>query len=337
MKSRTFVDRVVVYAEGGNGGNGCVSFRREKFVPKGGPDGGDGGHGGDVILRGVSADRSLVSLYFNPHQRAGNAGHGKGKKLHGKNGKDLVVNVPIGTEVRESETGRLIRDIVTEGEEVVVAKGGRGGLGNCHWKTSTHRAPVEHTDGTEGEKVTLKLELKLIADMGLVGFPNAGKSSILTAVSHAHPKVAAYPFTTMNPIVGTVLTGDYTRFTIADIPGLIRGAHEGAGLGHDFLRHIERASALIHVVDMAGVDGRKPHEDYRNIREELRLHREDLVRRPFVVVANKMDLPESGKNLAEFKKATGLSPIEISAVTGLGMDEFRAEILRFFREQIQKP
>lgn len=331
------MDRVVVYAEGGRGGDGCVSFRREKYVPRGGPDGGDGGRGGHVIFRGDSSDRSLVNLYFNPHQRAGRGGHGKGKKLHGRNGTDLVAKVPCGTEIREKETGQLLCDIVLHGQEMIVATGGKGGLGNCHWTTPTHQAPTEHTPGEPGEKIALSLELKLIADVGLVGFPNAGKSSLLRMISHAHPKVAAYPFTTLHPVIGTLVMDDFSSITIADIPGLIRGAHHGAGLGHDFLRHIERAAALVHVVDMAGVDGRKPVDDYFTILDELGLHMKQLLSRPALVVANKMDLPDSAGNIEEFRRETKVEPIPVSAIAGSGAKILKQAIFNLFKESRQTP
>ncbi len=326
MKSRKFIDHVRIFAHAGNGGDGCVSFRREKFVPKGGPDGGDGGRGGHVILRGDKDVDSLVALYFSPHQRAKHGGHGKGKQLHGKNGSDRIVKVPLGTEVWDADTDVLLDDIVTAGQECVVARGGRGGRGNVHWKSSTNQAPREHTDGVRVESVTLRLELKIVADIGLIGFPNAGKSSLLTQVSDAHPKIGAYPFTTLNPIIGTIVFEDYTRATVADIPGLIEGAHEGVGLGHAFLRHVERSRFLVYVIDVAGVDTREPYDDYAKLRRELELHREDLVRRPFLVVANKMDLPQAETKLTEFARATGTDPIPLSAETGEGIDKLKARI-----------
>lgn len=326
MKSRTFIDSVTLYAFAGDGGNGCVSFRREKFVPKGGPDGGDGGRGGHVILESEKDEDSLIKIHYAPQQRAKNAGHGKGKKLHGRNGKDLIVKVPCGTEVWDAETDRMLGDIVLHGEKFLVARGGKGGLGNCHWKTSTHQVPTEHTDGESGEEVTLRLELKLVADIGLVGFPNAGKSSLLMGISEAHPKIAAYPFTTLNPIIGTIVFEDYTRLRIADIPGLIKGAHKGRGLGHAFLRHIERSSFIIYVMDMAGVDGRNPVDDYFNLCEELKLYKKELVTRPSLVVANKMDLPEAGENLGEFSEKTNTQPIPISAKTGQGLEDLKNAI-----------
>lgn len=326
MKSRRFVDSVLISAQSGRGGNGCVSFRREKNIAKGGPNGGDGGNGGHVILRGNRDEDSLTSLFFNPRQRAESGQHGKGKTLHGRNGSDLIIPVPTGTEVRLEETGELLGDVVEHGQDLRVARGGRGGLGNCHWKTSTHQAPLEHTDGGEGETVMLRLVLKTVADIGLVGFPNAGKSSLLAALTPAHPKIAPYPFTTIHPVMGTLVFDDYTTLRIADIPGLIAGAHEGRGLGHDFLRHIERATALIYVIDMAGVDGREPWDDYAALRDELGFHNKELLKRRSLVAANKMDLPGAADNLRKFAKKTRTKPIPISAVTGEGLDKFRKAV-----------
>lgn len=326
MKTRKFIDQIVLHASSGRGGNGSASFRREKFIPKGGPDGGDGGRGGHVILRGDANENSLVRIYFEPIRRAEHGDPGRGQGTHGRNGDDLVVRVPCGTEVHDAATGVLIGDITTDGQDLLVAKGGKGGKGNVHFKSSTHQAPMEFTEGEPGQDLELRLTLKLVADLGLVGYPNAGKSSLLSKLSDAHPKVAAYPFTTLNPVVGTMIFEDFSRLTIADIPGLIKGAHEGVGLGHDFLRHIERARLLVYVVDMAGVDGRKPVDDFSSVIEELRLHREDLGERPSLLVANKMDLAEAEENLREFCDQTGENPIRISTVTGEGIPELRKAI-----------
>lgn len=328
MKSRTFVDTVTVHAEAGSGGNGCVSFRREKFVPHGGPSGGDGGRGGHVILLGDHDTTSLIHLYYAPHQRADSGGHGRGKEQYGRNGHDRVIKVPRGTEVWDESGTVMLADIVQHGQEHLIAKGGRGGWGNIHWKSATHQTPMEHTDGEPGEHITLLLKLKLLADIGLVGFPNAGKSSLLRRISDAHPKVAPYPFTTLNPIIGTMIFDDYSRLTVADIPGLIEGAHNGVGLGHDFLRHVERSCALVHVVDMAAEDGRDPVHDYQCVRQELELYTAELLSRPSVVVANKMDLPAAADNLARFRRETGTTPIEFSAETGAGLPELRDALYR---------
>lgn len=326
------MDSVKVYALAGTGGNGSQSFRREKFVPKGGPDGGDGGKGGSVIFRGDRDEDSLLRVYFNPHQRAEHGGPGRGQQMHGKNGRDRVTAVPCGTEVWNEDTGERIGDIVGHGQELIVARGGKGGLGNCHFKSSTHQAPLEYTEGVKGEEVTLRLELKLMADIGLVGFPNAGKSSLLKAISDAHPKVAAYPFTTLNPIIGTLVFENYVRIRVADIPGLIKGAHEGVGLGYDFLRHIERAACLVYVLDMAGVDGRNAVDDFAALQEEVRLYREDLLARPSVIVANKMDLPESKEKLADFLKKTRKKAVPVSALAGEGLDRLKQALFKLYQK-----
>jgi GTP-binding protein len=326
MKSRKFIDRAPLHALAGNGGNGCASFRREKFVALGGPDGGDGGRGGHVDLITDTEVDSLIGIYFSPFRRAEHGGGGGGRQMHGKNGKDLIVKVPCGTEVWDSESGEMIADLIEPGSTLRIAAGGKGGLGNVHWKTSTHQAPAEHTEGIPGEVITVKLELKISADIGLVGFPNAGKSSLLTEISDAHPKIGAYPFTTLNPIMGTIIFDDYTRLRVADIPGLVEGAHDGVGLGHDFLRHVERSRFLLYVIDMAGTDGRKPHEDYLCLTEELRLHKAELAERPSLVIANKMDEDIAAENLVEFIEATGIKPLEISAVLGEGIDRLKEEM-----------
>ncbi len=334
MKVRKFIDTVAIQVAGGRGGNGCLSFRREKYVPKGGPDGGDGGHGGNVIFRADINTDSLISLFFNPLQHAEDGGHGKGKKMHGRNGHDLVVTVPCGTEIREMETDLVLGDLTEPGQELLVVRGGKGGLGNPHWQTTTHQTPYEHTEGEAGEEKSIRLDLKLIADAGLVGLPNAGKSSLLGAISNAHPRVAPYAFTTLNPIIGTVQTDDYLPgFTVADIPGLIKDAHKGVGLGDRFLRHVERSACLVLVIDMAGTEGRDPVEDYEILHDELQLYRADLLDRKFIVVANKMDLPEAAENLAHFRKKTGLKPIPVSTVTGDGIGTFKKRLRRIVRRE----
>lgn len=323
MKNRKFIDRCVLYATAGNGGKGSASFRREKFVPKGGPDGGDGGHGGSIILRGNQDVDSLIAIYFAPHRKAGHGGVGRGKRMHGKNGADCCIDVPLGTVIRDKETKIQVGEIISHQQQIVVAKGGKGGLGNVHFKSSTHQVPTEFTPGEPGEEASFELELKIMADIGLVGFPNAGKSSILTAISHAHPKIAAYPFTTMNPVMGTIEFDDFTRLRIADIPGIIEGAHAGVGLGHDFLRHIERSKILLIVLDMAGVDDRNPLDDFHGLVSELEQYDPSLLERPQLVVANKMDLAESAENLATFEKKTGIKPIRLSAQSHEGIEELK--------------
>lgn len=322
MKPVTFIDRAKIRVHAGNGGNGCCSFRREKFVPKGGPDGGDGGHGGDVILLASKDVDSLIALYFQPHQRAEHGEPGSGQQCHGRNGKDLLIKVPPGTEAR-LENGELLGEVIEDGQTLRVAKGGRGGIGNPHFASSTHQTPREFTKGTPGEEQVLWLELKSVADVGLVGYPNAGKSTLLAAISSARPKTAPYPFTTLHPVIGTVIYDDYRRLRVADIPGLIDGAHRGVGLGHDFLRHIERTRFLVFVIDMAGVDGRRPWEDYASLRKELGLHRAELNQLPFVVAANKMDLEPAAENLKQFVAETGQPAVALSAETGEGIEAFK--------------
>lgn len=336
MKSNKFVDTVILYGKAGNGGNGSASFRREKFIAFGGPDGGDGARGGHIILKADHDITSLISIFFSPKIKAEHGGNGTGQKKHGRNGKDRIVKVPIGTVVYDAETGDLIGDITEHGQELIIAQGGKGGKGNVHWKSSTHQAPTEHTDGTKGEECELRLTLKIMSDVGLVGFPNAGKSSILTAISDAHPKIGAYQFTTLHPILGTLIYDDYKRLTVADIPGIIKGAHEGAGLGHAFLRHIERAANIVYVLDMAGNDGRIPLQDYKDLQEELRMHQADMLERPSLVVANKMDIPESEENLKEFIKETGITPICISATEKQGLEKLR-EALHIYAKIPIKP
>jgi GTP-binding protein len=304
-----FIDRTKIKVTGGNGGNGCVSFRREKYVPKGGPDGGDGGRGGDVVLRAVAGEQSLVALRYMPHYEGQNGGRGSGKKQHGANGADTLVDVPIGTVVYDAETSRILADLVKEGDTFVAASGGKGGRGNCRFVSSERRAPRIAEDGTPGEQRELALELKTVADVGFIGYPNAGKSTLIRALSDAHPKTAPYPFTTLHPVVGVVEFPDFFRYTVADIPGLIEGAHENVGLGHEFLRHIERCRVLIYVVDTAGSDGRRPPEDLAALKRELELHQPGLSDKAAAVVANKMDLPEAGDGLPELEEASSPLPV----------------------------
>lgn len=326
MKGVTFVDRVRVYVSAGDGGNGCRSFRREKYIDKGGPNGGDGGRGGSVYLHASENTHSLLDLFYQPHRRAGHAGPGRGKQCTGRDGEDLHVTVPCGTVVRVEETGELLGEVVRAGDELLVAQGGRGGLGNMHFATPSHQAPTETTPGTKGEQKVLVLELKSVADVGLVGYPNAGKSTLLSAISPARPKIAAYPFTTLNPVIGTVDFEGYTRLRVADIPGLIEGAHEGIGLGHDFLRHVERTAFLVILLDMAGSDARSPLADYRSLKKELKLYSKELAAKPCMVVANKMDLPDAEGHYKEFVRRAKIRPLRISAAAGLGLDEFKREL-----------
>jgi len=412
-----FVDKVKIRIKAGDGGNGCVSFRREKYVDRGGPDGGNGGKGGDVVIVADKNASDLSDFYFQPRVIAKHGIHGRGKNRFGRSAKDVVVNVPIGTQVFRLtapvkqrapsnyhpaaateefdptstvgmpftpgrakqlaealqndapakvqiaaatgghaeawpsenippvETGReLIADLVEDGQRFVVAKGGRGGRGNTVFKSSAHQAPREFEYGEPGEQLEVELELKTLADVGLVGFPNAGKSTLISKITNAHPKVAPYPFTTLTPNVGILNYDDYTRIRIADIPGLIEGAHNGRGLGHDFLRHIERCQLLVVLVDMAGVDGRKPDDDYRQLLAELKLYNPEILKKKRLVVANKMDLPQAKKNLAAFKrgivgrasrpskrKQAGGTPaplkiLQISALASDGLEKFKLEL-----------
>jgi GTPase len=337
-----FIDSVKVFAQAGSGGRGCVSFRREKFVPKGGPDGGDGGRGGNVILRADRHVDNLSNLFYEPLIKAKNGGHGMGKKMTGRTGADKIVKLPIGTIVWPAngegratsnakrinrDLGKSIRpvvDLAREGEEFVLCHGGAGGKGNVHFKSSRNRAPRQYTEGEEGEQGDFLLELRTIADAGLVGYPNAGKSTLLRKISAARPKVAAYPFTTLHPIVGVIEFAGYRRATVADIPGLIEGAHRGLGLGHEFLRHITRCRVLVFVVDIAGSEGRNPVEDLQNLRREIDLYDPTLSPREWFVVANKMDLPEAKENLKALQgRFPKLLILPISAAKGDGIDALK--------------
>ena len=317
MKTRTFIDQVDVIVRSGKGGDGSASFRREALVAFGGPDGGDGGRGGDVVLRASTHVNSLISLYFDPKLYAEDGVPGSGKRCFGRRGKDLVVDVPCGTLVTDLDTGLVVADIVDPGQRVVIAKGGAGGYGNVHFKSAVNQAPTEHTPGGPAEERRLHFELKTIADAGLLGFPNAGKSSILTALSSATPKIASYPFTTLNPIVGTIEYDDFAQIRMADVPGIIEGASQGVGLGIAFLKHLERARVLVYMIDMAGTDNRKPWNDYRVLADEIAAFNAELPERPFLVVANKMDQAAARKNLKRFVKETGITPIALSCTPTL--------------------
>ena len=317
MKTRTFIDQVDVIVRSGKGGDGSASFRREALVAFGGPDGGDGGRGGDVVLRASTHVNSLISLYFDPKLFAEDGVPGSGKRCYGRRGKDLVVDVPCGTLVTDSDTGLMVADIVSPGQRVVVAKGGVGGFGNVHFKSSVNQAPTEHTPGGPAEERRLHLELKTIADAGLLGFPNAGKSSLLTALSSATPKIASYPFTTLNPIVGTIEYEDFAQVRMADVPGIIEGASRGVGLGIAFLKLLERARVLVYVIDMAGTDNRKPWDDFRILSDEIAAFNTELPERPALVVANKMDQAAARRNLKRFVKETGVTPIALSCTPTL--------------------
>ena len=340
-----FVDRIKVFAQAGSGGRGSVSFRREKFVPKGGPDGGDGGRGGDVILRADRHVDSLSDLFYEPIIKAKNGGHGMGKKMHGRSAPSKIVKVPVGTIVWLAEDRKrptpnversisnpedVIVDLTRDGQEFVLRQGGAGGKGNVHFKSSRNRAPREYTEGEEGEQGHFLLELRTIADAGLVGYPNAGKSTLLRKISAARPKVAAYPFTTLHPIIGVVEFSEYRRAAIADIPGLIEGAHRGLGLGHEFLRHVTRCRIFLFVVDVAGSEGRNPVEDLQQLRKELDLYDPLLSQRPWFVIANKMDLPNAQENLnALRKKFPKIDIVPISAAKGEGIDELKMKLAKW--------
>src|SRR5437667_2608089 len=363
-----FVDRIQVFAQAGSGGRGCVSFRREKFVPQGGPDGGDGGRGGDVILLADQHVDNLSDLFYEPIIKAKKGGHGQGKKMHGRSAPAKIVKVPVGTIVYQLQNadrgsriearGRKLKtpnvqdqtpnakahdanadlpaihnpksemepivDLAHHSQEFVLCRGGAGGKGNVHFKSSRNRAPRQYTEGEEGEQGHFLFELRTIADAGLVGYPNAGKSTLLRKISAARPKVAAYPFTTLHPIVGVMELPGYRRAAIADIPGLIEGAHRGLGLGHEFLRHITRCRILIFVVDVAGSEGRNPIEDLQNLRREIGLHDPALSSRPWLVVANKMDLPGAETNLRALRERfSKIKIIPTSAAKGEGVAELK--------------
>ncbi|GIX46800.1 MAG: GTPase Obg [Candidatus Tectimicrobiota bacterium] len=318
-----FVDIVKIFVRGGRGGDGCVSFRREKYVPRGGPDGGDGGDGGDVVVQSDDRLHTLLDLRYHTYNLAGRGEHGKGKNQHGKRGADLVIRVPPGTVLRDAHSGELLGDLQRHGERVVVARGGRGGLGNARFATATNRAPRQATRGAAGEERWLLVELKLIADVGLLGFPNAGKSTLISRLSAARPKIADYPFTTLTPHLGVVRLPNETTCVVADIPGIIPGAHEGKGLGLTFLRHVERTRCLVHLVDLAACeDGRSPWQDFVRLNHELACYSAEVAAKPQLVVATKLDLPLARERLpavqAQFA-AHGYELVPISAVTGEGI------------------
>ena len=326
MKAKTFIDQVEVLVRSGKGGDGSCSMRREALVIMGGPDGGDGGRGGDAVFKASEHINSLLSLYYDPKCFAQDGEAGKGQKMFGKRGKDLVIPVPLGTEVYDADTDLLIADITEPGQAVVVAKGGAGGFGNVHFKSSVNQAPTEHTPGGEAEEKRLRLELKTIADAGLLGFPNAGKSSLLSVLSSATPKIASYPFTTLNPVVGTIVYDDFAKIRMADVPGIIEGAAKGVGLGLAFLKHLERSKVLVYVIDMAGTDNREPWTDYKILKKEIDEYSAELAERPYLVVANKLDTVAAQENLARFKEETGVDPICISCESREGLETFKSAL-----------
>ncbi len=321
----SFVDEAKFYVKAGDGGNGCVSFRREKYVPKGGPNGGDGGKGGDVIIKSTKSKNSLIDFKYRSHFKAERGVHGQGKDMHGRKGKTCVMEVPAGSMIRDAETGEILVDLVSENQEFIIAQGGSGGLGNAHFASGANRTPRYATKGKEGEERWLKIELKLMADVGLVGLPNAGKSSILSRLSAANPKVADYPFTTLEPQLGVLKFKFHEPYIIADIPGIIEGAHEGAGLGLSFLKHIERTRILLHIVDIS-VDEHQQH--YEVIETELSKYKQDLTQRVKIIVLNKIDLvdPEMVSEIAIPYQKLGLITIPISAITGAGIDQLKLEL-----------
>lgn len=317
-----FVDQARIFVQAGAGGNGVVSWRREKYVPQGGPDGGDGGRGGSVFLEATGDLTTLIDFRYQPRYKAERGGHGQGGKRHGKNGEDRVIKVPVGTQVFDDETGELLVDLVEPRQRWLAARGGRGGRGNARFVTPQRQAPAFAEKGESGEERWLRLELKLLADVGLVGYPNAGKSTLISVISAARPKIADYPFTTLVPNLGVVSIEEGKSFVVADIPGLIEGAHAGVGLGHDFLRHVERTQVLAHIVDASGREGRSPVDDLRVIDRELEAYGAGLSERPQIIVANKMDLPEARENLPAIEAygaERGREVIPISAVTGEGV------------------
>jgi GTPase len=341
-----FIDEATIRVKAGDGGNGCMAFRREKFVPRGGPSGGDGGRGGDIIMESSERHNTLVHFRFNPEYKAQRGRHGEGSNKTGREGEDVLLKVPVGTIVYDEDTGEKVYDFSRPDERVVVARGGRGGRGNARFATPVHRAPREHEDGHPGEERVFRLELKLLADVGLVGYPNVGKSTLISRISAARPKIADYPFTTLQPNLGVVMVGKppaERSFVVADIPGLIAGAHTGAGLGTQFLRHIERTRLLVHMVDVSDGSGRPdPVEDFKVIDQELASFGAKLEQKPRLMVASKIDVANKAKlaQLKRYCKKLGIELFPISAVTGTGIDELKyamAEKVEEVRESLAAP
>ena len=333
-----FIDEVRIRVKAGDGGNGCLAFRREKYVPRGGPSGGDGGRGGNITLVASEHHNTLLHFRFNPEHTAQRGRHGEGSNRTGREGESIELPVPVGTIVYDDDTGELLHDFTKAGDRFLVARGGRGGRGNQHFATPTHQAPTEHEPGKPGEEKHLRMELKLLADVGLVGFPNAGKSTLISRISAARPKIADYPFTTLEPNLGVVSIDDQT-FVVADIPGLIEGAHLGHGLGVQFLRHIERTRLLVHLVDVSESSGRDPVEDFRVVREELASFSEGLVKKPMVVVATKIDVAQDLKRVAGLRslaEAKGLPFYEISSVTGQGIEGLKYEMAQIVAKPVEE-
>jgi GTP-binding protein len=330
-----FVDQVKVYVKAGEGGRGCVSFRREKYIPKGGPDGGDGGRGGHVIIRAKKDMNTLLDIKYRHQYKAEKGQHGMGSDMHGRNGKDRIIHVPPGTLIKNGETDSVLYDLTKDGEEVIVARGGRGGMGNARFKTATRQVPRFAQPGEPGEEKTLILELKLLADVGLIGLPNAGKSTLISALSSARPKIADYPFTTVKPVLGVVRYGDFKSFVIADIPGLIEGAHKGTGLGFQFLRHVERTSVLLHLVDISETAEGEPEENLDKINRELELYSPGLLHKPMAVAGTKLDIKGDGRRLdrlARYCKDKQYDFFPICAATGEGLKELTHYLAKIVEE-----
>ena len=323
-----FIDEVTIYVKAGDGGNGCLAFRREKYVPRGGPSGGDGGRGGDVVMTATPHHNTLLHFRFNPEHKAERGRHGEGSNKKGRDGESIELRTPIGTVVHDAETGEVLHDFTYNGDTFTLAHGGRGGRGNARFATSTHQTPTEHEDGKPGDEKRLRLVLKLLADVGLVGFPNAGKSTLISVISAARPKIADYPFTTLEPNLGVVSTGDEDQrtYVVADIPGLIEGAHEGHGLGIQFLRHIERTRLLVHLVDVSEMSGRDPVDDFKIVLKELAAFSEELAAKPMIVVATKLDAAQDEERIARLQRAVRrrkLPFFKISSATGEGLAKLK--------------
>lgn len=331
-----FVDQVKVYVKAGNGGRGCVSFRREKYIPKGGPDGGDGGRGGHIILKAKEDINTLLDIRYQQFYRAENGQHGKGKDMHGRNGKDRIIPVPVGTVIKEAESGEILYDLTENNEAYTAARGGKGGLGNAYFKRATRQAPRFAQPGETGEEKTLLLELKLLADVGLIGLPNAGKSTLISSLSSARPKIADYPFTTLTPVLGVVRYGNFKSFVIADIPGLIEGAHKGSGLGFQFLRHVERTSVLVHLVDISEATEGDPVVHFKKINKELEQYDPHLMKKPQVVAGTKLDIKGDGEKLdrlSSYCKDRHYDFFPICAITGAGLKELVHYLTRIVEEK----
>jgi len=324
-----FIDEAIITVQSGDGGSGCVSFRREKFIPRGGPDGGDGGKGGDVVLKTTLRKRTLQHFQFKRQFKAKNGSGGQGKQKTGKNGHDLIIEIPPGTLVSNSETEQILKDLTKPDETFIAAKGGRGGQGNRRFKTSKNRTPRFSQPGEPGETLTLKLDLKLLADVGIIGLPNAGKSTLISFISSANPKIGNYPFTTLSPNLGVVQTLLGEPFVVADIPGLIEGAHKGAGLGIKFLRHIERTRILVHLIDVLSIDPEDPLKVYNTINKELAMYSKGLAEKPQIVVLNKLDIPDADESANIFKSTVkDKNILLISAINGMGIDELKSQIIK---------